>query len=320
MAPQMFRTGGEPVLDMVPRRDMLLVIFEHAGQRLPRPGRHSRVLRQRAHARDQGLNALHIEYGNAGLVRTLVDLVPIPLHRLIKCACIGPGRCAVRPSGWPGMNRGWRRIHATFRLRLRCRYRCHVRLRLQTLRRLRFRLALDPMHMPHDGRAPVAACPVMEFLEGVELLDANAVAFGKQGGEVRRAGAESFGLFQQHAMTGKRFAEGAPERHGIALGAGLFAQVVVCGQNLSPARRRRRRLPGHDASGKRCAGFLRRCEPARCRSRRLSGFRRPGCWLAASQAPPAGPAIRRRRYSRAPLPWAGSATSALPDAPGCPNP
>ena len=126
-------------------------------------------------------------------------------------------------------------------------------------------------------------------------------------------GAESFGLFQQHAMTGKRFAEGAPERHGIALGASLFAQVVVCGQNLSPAV----------GEGGDCLAMT----PAESGAPDFSGdanqrvvvrggfqaFVGPGCWLPASQPPPAGPAIRRRRCSRAPLPWAGSATSALPD-------
>ena len=160
----------------------------------------------------------------------------------------------------------------------------------------------------------------MEFLEGVELLDANAVAFGKQGGEVRRAGAESFGLFQQHAMTGKRFAEGAPERHGIALGASLFAQVVVCGQNLSPAV----------GEGGDCLAMT----PAESGAPDFSGdanqrvvvrggfqaFVGPVAGFPPPSRLPLVPPFAVGDVGRAPLPWAGSATSALPDAPGCPSP
>ena len=51
-----------------------------------------------------------------------------------------------------------------------------------------FRLTLDPMHVPHRGRPPVAPRAGMEFLEGVEVLAADAAALGKQGGEFVRPG------------------------------------------------------------------------------------------------------------------------------------
>ena len=119
------------------------------------------------------------------------------------------------------MIRGCRYVHPALRFRLPC--------------RRRFRLALDPMHMPHRGRAPVAACAGVETLEGVELLAPDATAPGEQGGEFRRAGAEGLGLFQQYAMAGEGLAESAAERHSIALRASPLAQIVVGGQNFAPS-------------------------------------------------------------------------------------
>ena len=89
--------------------------------------------------------------------------------------------------------------------------------------------------MPHRGRAPVATCAGVEVLEGVELLGANAAAFGEQGGEFRRAGAEGLDLFQQHAMAGEGLAESAAKSHGVTFFPGALAQIVVGGQNLAPA-------------------------------------------------------------------------------------
>ena len=91
------------------------------------------------------------------------------------------------------------------------------------------------MHMPHRGRAPVAACAGMEVLEGIEVLAGNAAALGQQGGEIVRPGAEGLGLFQQHRMAGQRLAVGAAERHVIAFNAGPFAEIVVRRQNLLAA-------------------------------------------------------------------------------------
>ena len=76
----------------LPSRGMALVIFEHTGEGLPGPGRQFRLLRQRAHARDQEFTALHIECRNAGLACTIDEPVPIPPYRLIECVHIGPGR------------------------------------------------------------------------------------------------------------------------------------------------------------------------------------------------------------------------------------
>ena len=42
-----------------------------------------------------------------------------------------------------------------------------------------FRLPLDPMHVPHRGRAAVAPRPGMEVLEGVEVLAPDAAALGQ---------------------------------------------------------------------------------------------------------------------------------------------
>ena len=91
------------------------------------------------------------------------------------------------------------------------------------------------MHVPHRGRAPVAASPGMEVLEGVEVLAGDAAALGQQGSEFARPGAEGLGLFQQHRMAGERLAVGSAERHGIAFNAGSFAEIVVRRQNLPAA-------------------------------------------------------------------------------------
>ena len=72
-----------------------------------------------------------------------------------------------------------------------------------------FRLPLDPMHVPHRGRAPVAPRPGMEVLEGVEVLAPDAAALGQQGREFVRPGTEGRGLFQQHRMAGERLAVGS---------------------------------------------------------------------------------------------------------------
>ena len=85
---------------------------------------------------------------------------------------------------------------------------------------LLFRLPLDPMHVPHRGRAPVAPRPCMEFLEGVEVLAPDAAALGQQRGEVVRPGAEGRGLFQQPSVPGEGFSKCPRERHRVTLGAG----------------------------------------------------------------------------------------------------
>ena len=89
---------------------------------------------------------------------------------------------------------------------------------------LLFRLALDPMHVPHHGRAPMASRPGMEVLEGIEVLAGDAAALGQQGREVARPGAESPGLFQQHRMAGERLLESSAERHGVPFNAGPFPE------------------------------------------------------------------------------------------------
>ena len=96
-------------------------------------------------------------------------------------------------------------------------------------------LLLDPMHVAHRGRAPVPAHPCMEFLEGIEILAADAAALGQQGREFARPGTEALGLFQQHGMAGERLAVGSAERYGIAFNAGPFAEIVVRRQNLPAA-------------------------------------------------------------------------------------
>ena len=96
-------------------------------------------------------------------------------------------------------------------------------------------LLLDPMHVAHRGRAPVAVRPCMEFLEGIEILAADTAALGQQGREIARPGTEGRGLFQQHGMAGEGLLESPAERHGIALYAGPFAEIVVRRQNLPAA-------------------------------------------------------------------------------------
>ena len=75
----------------------------------------------------------------------------------------------------------------------------------------------------------------MEFFEGVKILATYAAAFGEHGGEIVRPGAEGRGLFQQHRMPVKRLLVSPAERHGIALGASTFAQIIVSLQNLLAA-------------------------------------------------------------------------------------
>ena len=100
---------------------------------------------------------------------------------------------------------------------------------------LLFRFLLHPMYVAHRGRAPVASRPCKEILEGVEILAPDTTAFFQQGGEVVRPGAEGFGLFQQHRMTGERLLESRSKRHGIALRASALAQIIVCRQNFLTA-------------------------------------------------------------------------------------
>ena len=79
----------------------------------------------------------------------------------------------------------------------------------------------------------------MEILEGVEIPAPDAAALGKQEGEFSRPGTEGIGLFQQHGMSGEGFPECPAERHGIALRAGPFAEIVICRENLSVGHRRK---------------------------------------------------------------------------------
>ena len=126
-------------------------------------------------------------------------------------------------------------------------------------------LLLDPMHVAHRGRAPVAARPCMEILEGVEVLAADTAALGQQGREIARPGTEGRGLFQQHSMAGEGFLESPAERHGITFYAGPFAEIVVRRQNLPAAvYERAHRLGVAPAEGA-CAGHPARYEPVRCR-------------------------------------------------------
>ena len=98
-----------------------------------------------------------------------------------------------------------------------------------------FRLPLDPMHVPHRGRAPVPPRPCMEILEGVEILAPDTAAFCQQGREFVRPGAEGLGLFQQHGMAGEGLLESPSEGYRVALGAAPFTQIVVRRQNLPAA-------------------------------------------------------------------------------------
>ena len=100
---------------------------------------------------------------------------------------------------------------------------------------LLFRPALDAVHVPHRGRAPVASRAGMEVLESVEVLAGDTAALGEQGREVVRPGAEGLGLFQQHGMAGERLAVGSAERHRIALRAGAFTEIVISRENLPAA-------------------------------------------------------------------------------------
>ena len=53
--------GVKTVLDMLPRREIPLVIFERLDHRRPCPGRDIRVLHQRLDARDHGRVSLGVE-------------------------------------------------------------------------------------------------------------------------------------------------------------------------------------------------------------------------------------------------------------------
>ena len=75
-------------------------------------------------------------------------------------------------------------------------------LRPRLLFRTLFSLPLDPMHVAHRGRAPVASRAGMEILEGIEIPAPDTAAFCQQGGEVVRPGAEGRGLFKQCRVTG----------------------------------------------------------------------------------------------------------------------
>ena len=100
---------------------------------------------------------------------------------------------------------------------------------------LLIRLPLDLVHVPHRGRAAVAARAGMEVLEGVEIPAPDGAMLGQQGREFVRPGTEGRGLFQQHRMAGERLAVGSAERHGVALGASPFTEIVVRRQNLPMA-------------------------------------------------------------------------------------
>ena len=100
---------------------------------------------------------------------------------------------------------------------------------------LLFGLPLDPMHVAHRGRPPVASRPCMEILESIEVLAPDTAEMGQQGGEVAGPGAEDLGLFQQHGVPGEGFLESPAERDGVALGASPFAEIVVRRQNLPAA-------------------------------------------------------------------------------------
>ena len=89
---------------------------------------------------------------------------------------------------------------------------------------------------------------------------------GEQRREISRPGAEGRGLFQQHRMPGERLLESPAERHGITFGAGTFAQIAVCRQNLPAAVYERSPPSGHDARRRPCAGYPARYGPACCRS------------------------------------------------------
>ena len=85
------------------------------------------------------------------------------------------------------------------------------------------------MHMPHRGRASVPARADMEVLKSIEVLaGVMPPRSANRDAKVVRSGAEGLGLFQQYRMASERLAVGRSKRHGIALRARPFAEIIVC--------------------------------------------------------------------------------------------
>ena len=88
------------------------------------------------------------------------------------------------------------------------------------------------MHVPHEGRAPVAVCVVVQRLELLKFLAPDAAALGEQRGQGLRPGTEGCRLFQQHRVPVEDLAEGGAQHHRLALLVGPRAQLVPGGQHL----------------------------------------------------------------------------------------
>ena len=94
-----------------------------------------------------------------------------------------------------------------------------------------------PMHLPHHGRAAVAAGALVQGLEVVEVVGVDARALGQQALEDPRFGPKRCSLPHQRPVPLQGLAEGRAQRHCLAFIARPFAQRIPGRQNLGTLRR-----------------------------------------------------------------------------------